>query len=120
MKSKVTYIRNDKKKLQVTIVSTIEQIDGKNYVQAAWTFRSNKDVDFVKKLGRAIANDRLVNVDKEYSTSFYVDRVAHKPIMLEILKTILDSENTPKKYFSLLGGNIFRYSLDLWEVENGC
>lgn len=94
---KTFYIRNFEKKRDLTIVSNLIEIDGKNVIKCGWAFRSNHD-QFKKKEGRSIASERMNSNDPNYSTTFEVGAPSFKDIAGKILETILNRESTPRKY----------------------
>lgn len=95
---KVFYVRNDYKKRDITIVSDLQDLDGRKVIKFAWAFRSNHDT-FIKKEGKALARIRLEQADVNYSSSFEVESPKFRVICANILKTILSSQSTPRKYF---------------------
>lgn len=110
MKTKTYYVRNDFKKLAVTIVSSVEKVMRPSWfsafgigkptfqycIKAGWAFRSNKD-DFIKKEGREIAEFRM-NEQIDYSCEFIVDSLSHRGITKRIIENILRDSKTPWKY----------------------
>lgn len=96
--TKVFYVRNDPKKRDITIVSDLQEVDGKKVVKFAWAFRSNHDT-FIKREGKVLARERLEYNDPNYSSFFEVDNPKFRSISANILKNILLNKNTPRKYF---------------------
>jgi hypothetical protein len=122
MNTKTAYVRNDKKKLQITVVSTVTTLENGFRVDAAWTFRNSKDLNFVKRIGRELALGRLTGKTPEYSCSVVVPELNHIDIMCEILEAIYFAPTTPERYIELICQRVEFYNAidDLEEADYYC
>ena len=98
--SKCTYIRNDKNKRAITIMSVVSHYDnGDIEIEAAWSFRNRLD-QFIKKEGKRLAKARLDIKSISHYHKFTVDTLTYKEIALEITTKILESYSTPPSYYN--------------------
>lgn len=108
---KVFYVRNDYRKRDITIVSDLQEVNGKNVVKFSWAFRSNHD-KFVKKEGKNLAKQRLQDNDPHYTSSFEIEEPKFRSICAKILENILQNKNTPKKYIEDIEWDIHYFEND--------
>lgn len=103
---KYMYVRNNLKNRDITIISDLYEKEGKHFVNCAWSFRSNHD-KFVKKEGRQIAKERLDNADPKYSVTIEIDQPKFYSIASDVLRAVLNSENTPRKYLDDIADDLY-------------
>lgn len=98
--SKCTYIRNDKNKRAITIMSVASHYDnGDIEIEAAWSFRNKLD-QFMKKEGKRLAKARLDIQSISHYCKFKVDKLAYKEIAVVVATNILESYSTPPSYYN--------------------
>lgn len=100
MNRKYLYVRNDYRKRDITIVSDLLDRGDTFVVNFAWTFRSNKEEQFIKKVGRKIAVERLESNDPTYSDFVEIpkDEVNFYNIAYAVLVKIWENQATPIKF----------------------
>jgi hypothetical protein len=96
-KVKYFYVRNDWKKRDITIASEIFDENGVKFVKFGWAFRCNHD-KFIKKEGRQLSLQRMVEQDINYSATIEVEDFKFYDLVTKILDAILTCPTTPKKY----------------------
>lgn len=105
---KFLYVRNPFQRRDITIASDLIEDKNGPKIKFAWTFRRN-DEEFIKKLGRDVAMDRLVNADPQYSAELPVEEVRFYGISKQILEHICNQPTTPKKYLNDLFEDLYYY-----------
>lgn len=118
---KYLYVRNPFKRRDITIASDLVQENDEYTLKFAWTFRRN-DEEFIKKLGREVAYDRLTGVaedSEEYSASLKINNPTFYGISRAIVQYISEHENTPKKYLEDLYEDMYYYNFCLSEKVRG-
>lgn len=103
---KYLYVRNPEKKRDITIVSDLYTENDKFFVNCAWSFRSNHD-NFVKKEGRNVAKERLDELEPGYSATIEIENPKFYTIAADVLRAVLNSENTPRKYLNDIADDLY-------------
>jgi len=107
-KVKYLYVRNPWDRRDITIASDIVEENGKKFVKFGWAFRSNHD-QFIKREGRTIALNRMLNNHEEYSSKVEVEAFKFYDIAEAVLNVIVSNEYTPKKYKEDILSDIYFY-----------
>jgi hypothetical protein len=94
---KFKYVRNERKKIAMTLVTSLERRSDGNLVKCGWAFASNHDT-FKKKEGRELAINRMNSDDVDYSFSFFIDSPTHYGITDQALRIVANNIKTPRKY----------------------
>jgi len=110
-KVKFSYVRNPKRKRDVTIVSNIFFVNEKPFVEFGYAFRSNHDT-FKKVEGRRFATERMALRDPKFSGIIEIQEIRHKKIMAGILKEILENKDIPLKFVDDLQASLNFYLME--------
>lgn len=108
---KYLYVRNSYKKRDITIVSDLFDSDGKVFIRCGWAFRCNHD-KFIKREGRKLAFDRMINSDENFSAVIEVDRndIKFYNIASLILSEISSKNSTPRKYVDDINDDLLYFT----------